>query len=203
MTERIVGSMGFNIWVNRNTLRIAALLALALILGGCGKTDINKEYSVKEETEAENVRSGEAKTPAIGLILTSEDDEENEAVIAGFQEAAGAAGAELMVRIPDVTCEEAQEAVKLEGSFVLCDVNPIEYQMLLINDLVMENVDVIAIHSNHREALEPVLSAARAVGIRVCAFGCDVGEKSCDIFADTEEAPQKTVDLLREAESYY
>lgn len=198
MIERIVGSMGFNLWANRNTFIMVVLLTLALILGGCSRAEHGKEYTVQEETE--DVTSGEAKTPAIGLILTSEDDEENEAVIAGFQEVAGAAGAELMIRIPDVTYEEAQEALKLEGSFVLCDVNPIEYQMLLVNDLVMENVDVIAIHPNHEEALEPVLSAARAVGIRVCAFGCDVGEKSCDIFVDVEEAPQKTVDLLREVE---
>lgn len=55
-------------------------------------------------------------------------------------------------------------------TFALCDVDPIEYQMLAVNELVAEDVDVIAIHANHEEALESVLSAARSVGVRVIAF---------------------------------
>lgn len=135
-------------------------------------------------------------SPVLALILTSRDAGENSELIKNFREKALEEGAEFLVKIPDVTEEEAQKARLETGDFVLCDVNPIEYQMLLINELVAEDVDVIAIHPNHSEALEPVLAAARAVGIRICAFGQEVGEESCDVYTTAEKAPEAAVGLL-------
>ncbi len=164
-------------------------LMVLIILCGCAARTRETDTLVRGQEETD-------MPPQIGLVLTSEDAEENEALISGFQEAAAFAGAGLLVKIPQVTEAEASQAASLTGSFVLCEVDPIEYQMFLVNDLVAEDVDVIAIHANHSEALEPVLSAARAVGIRVCAFGREVAEESCDVYAGTEDAPQSAVELL-------
>ena len=173
-------------------LLACALLGILLCgpLSGCGQEKVAESEASEnkfEVIEQENPDAGE-QISRIGLILTSRDDPENESVEAVFQELADRLGAELSVQTPDVSATEAAEARELAyHTFVLCDVNPIEYQMLAVNELVAENVYVIAIHANHEEALESVLSAARGVGIRVIAFGQEVTEESCDGYAKTAE----------------
>ena len=155
--------------------------------------DQEDEASMMRAEAAEDIREGGL---VLALILTSQDAEENEELIKSFQKVTADREVEFLVKIPDVTWEEAQEARQEAGNFVLCDVNPIEYQMLLVNELVAEDVDVIAIHANHREALEPVLAAARSLGIRICAFEQEVSEGSCDIYTTAEDAPDAAVRLL-------
>lgn len=168
------------------------LCGILLVLSGCSKQEESSEaFTLRAET-AEEMGMEE---PVLALVLSSRDGEENEELMERFQEEAERTGVRLLVRFPDVSQEEAEEAREETGDFVLCDVNPIEYQMLLINELVSENVDVIAICPNHSQALEPVLAGARSVGIRVCAFGLDVGEESCDVYAATEDAPAAAVAL--------
>lgn len=173
------------------------LLVLAVFLGGCAGESQGLSEAETETMKAE--RAHEAAEPVIGLILTSQDGEANETIISCFQEKAGEAGAKLWVRIPEVSEEDALEAAGLTESFVLCEVDPIEFQMLFVNEMVAENVDVIAIYANHDQALEPVLSAARAVGIRVCAFGRRVTEECRDCYAEVEEAAAAAVSLLEES----
>ena len=134
----------------------------------------------------------------MGLILTSRDDEENEAVLASMEELAEEKELRLVVYTPDVSAEEAEEAAKLEqGSFASCDVDPIEYQMLGVNELVAEDVDVIALHPNHSEALESVLGAARGVGIQVCAWARMPSEESFDVYVEgAAEVPAAVQELL-------
>ncbi len=173
-------------------------LILSLIFLGLSGCAGEKPGRVKEDTgqamEAE--QAVKAEEPVIGLILASEDAPENEEIISQFRKEAKAAGARLEVRIPEVSRKDAEEAAGLTESFVLCEVDPIEFQMLFVNEMVAEDADVIAILPNHGEALEPVLAAARAVGIPVCAFGRDVGEESCDLYAETEEAAAAVAGLL-------
>lgn len=166
------------------------IFVLLLTMQGCMINGI-----MQAEPEAEQ----ETRTPVIALVLPCEDSGEEETLTAAFTEAAEEIGAELRVRAPEVTKEAAEEARALTGNFVLYDVDPIEHQMLIINDLVAQDVDVIAIRANHPEALESVLAAARAVGIRVCAFEQPVSEESCDRYAETgEEAAKAVLELLKE-----
>lgn len=172
----------------RIALRLLAMCLLCGLLGGCGQNRGEAAEASESRTESESSAAEPKASMRIGLILTSRDDPENESVEAVFQELADRLGAELRVKTPDVSAAEADEARKLAyHTFVLCDVDPIEYQMLAVNELVAENVDVIAIHANHEEALESVLSAARGVGIRVIAFGQEVTEESCDEYVKTAE----------------
>ena len=76
--------------------------------------------------------------------------------------------------------------------------DPIEYQMLAVNEFVAEGADVIAVHANHPEALEGVLAAARGVGVQICAWGCQLTEESCDVYVETaEEASAAALELLK------
>ena len=172
----------------RIALWLLAMCLLCGLLGGCGQSRVDTAEASVTRTEPESSAAEPKASLEIGLILTSRDDPENESVEAVFQELADRLGAELRVKTPDVSAAEADEGRKLAyHTFVLCDVDPIEYQMLAVNELVAENVDVIAIHANHEEALESLLSAARGVGIRMIAFGQEVTEESRDGYAKTAE----------------
>ena len=168
------------------------VLLLLLFLTGCGQSADNTVAAEQEENGA--AATTQTEDLVIGLILTSQDAEENDALIQDFEALAEKMGAELLVRIPEVTCAQAEEARSLTEDFVLCEVDPIEYQMLHVNEMVAEDADVIVLHANHPQALEPVLAAARSVGIQVCAFGQEVGEESCDIYVEAgEEGPESAV----------
>ncbi len=153
------------------------------------------------ELNTESIERTENTDTAVGLILTSRDDEENEEVLTSMEELAEEKGFRLVVYTPDVSIEEAKEAEKLElGSFASCDVNPIEYQMLGVNELVAEKVGVIALHPNHSEALESVLGAARGMGVRICAWECPVTEHSFDVYVESAAEVPAAVQELLEAE---
>ena len=171
--------------MKRYKKRLLAALCFLLALTGCG-------LGGREREDAGET----SKAPLIGLILTSRDHPENERVAEEFEKAAEEAGAEFRLCIPDVSWEEAQEALDYAGEIDVCEVNPLEYQMLLVNELVAEDADVIAIHANHGDELEPVLSAARALGVKVCAFGLEVNENCRDVYVRTEEAAKETAGLL-------
>lgn len=165
-------------------------LCFLLFIGGCGSAGEEK-VQVQEVSDSETVLEEEKSKDSplrIGLILSSRDDAENEELEEVFQSLASELGAELSVKTPDVTAAEAAKARKLSyHSFVLCDVNPIEYQMLAVNELVAENADYIVIHGNHGEALEGILASARGVGIQVIALEQEMTEGSFDAYADTAE----------------
>ena len=175
-------------------------LAAGFLLTGCKG---NEKMEAYQNSGAQTEQSGlpereQEKKPAAGLILTSRDAGENEEIVEAMEELAHENDFRLVVYTPDVSEQEAAEAEDLEtGSFASCDVDPIEYQMLGVNELVAEDVDVIAIHPNHSEALESVLSAARGVGIQICAWGCRLPEGSADIWVESSgEIPEAVLELL-------
>lgn len=175
-------------------------LAVVFVLPGCRgmQTDSTEAGRTGKTVLSESSEETVEKEASAGLILTSRGAGENEEIVAAMQELAGEAGFRLVVYIPDVSAEEAEEAAGLEmGSFASCDVDPIEYQMLGVNKLVAEDVDVIAIHPNHGEALESVLGAARGVGIRICTWGCELSEECFDWQAESSaEVPEGMLELL-------
>ena len=158
-------------------------LLTAVLLAGCGQPQAG---ATEETPDAVQRVQNETGPLRMGLILTSRDDPENQETEAAFQSLAQELGAELLVETPDVTASDAGEARALEaGTFIPCDVDAIEYQMLATDALVAEGVSVIAIHPNHAEALESVLSAARGVGIYVAAFADPVTDASADACVGT------------------
>ena len=183
-------------------LMAVIFFCLSAAAGTAACTGTEEPDAAETNTESiERTENTEHIDTAVGLILTSRDDEENEAVLASMEELAVEKDFRLVVYTPDVSAEEAEEAAKLEqGSFASCDVDPIEYQMLGVNELVAEDVDVIALHPNHSEALESVLGAARGVGIQVCAWECPVTEESFDVYVEGAAEVPAAVQELLEAE---
>ena len=115
--------------------KFLALALVLLVLGGCTRVKTGeKDTGQAVDTEA----APQSEEPVIGLILTSEDAGENEEIISRFREEAEAAGARLEVRIPEVAEKDAREAAALTEHCVLCQVDPIEFQMLFVNELVAE-----------------------------------------------------------------
>ena len=190
----------------RRSYRLSARRVFGALLGivlsaaaGCMPAAEDGQAAAGDASlQAELTAEAAQEEPAAGLILTSRDAEENESIIAGLEEMAENNGIRLLVYTPDVSAAEAEEAGGLEmGSFASCDVNPIEYQMLGVNEFAAENVDVIAIHANHSEALESVLTAARGIGIRICDWECEVQEGCFDTYVDTaSEVPDAVLELL-------
>lgn len=176
-----------------------------LVSAGCAGAQGSRDTDGSAADTGEAMKAelvAEMEEPVAGLLLTSRDAEENEAVILAMEEMAEENGARLVVYTPDVSAREAEEAGDMEmGSFASCDVNPVEYQMLGVNQFAAEGVDVMAVHANHSEALESVLAAARGIGIRICAWGREVSEGSFDIYVETaEEVPEAVLELLQAGE---
>ncbi len=160
------------------------MAAALLFLAGCVPKE---EAPIEEATEKEEISS-------IGLILSSEDDPANEALKAQFEALAQELGAELLIRIPEVTAAEAEEAWNVTGEFILYEVDPIELQTYMVGDLVAEDVDVIAICPNHPQSLEATLTAAQHVGAEVCVIGREIEVDCFDVYTDVENAAE----VLRE-----
>lgn len=163
---------------------LTGVLALLLTAAGCG----SKENG-SADLDSDTVKTEEQKEKrVIGLILTSRDAGENESVTEAVEKIADETGAELLIRTPDVSAEEAEEAASLTyGSFILYDVDPIEYQMLALNELIAEDADVILIHPNHGEALDGVLAAARGVGAKIYTWGEKPSEGGFDVHKEEAE----------------
>ncbi len=163
---------------------LAGVLALLLTAAGCG----SKENG-SADPDSDTVKTEEQKEKrVIGLILTSRDAGENESVTKAVEKIADETGAGLLIRTPDVSAEEAEEAASLTyGSFILYDVDPIEYQMLALNELIAEDADVILIHPNHGEALDGVLAAARGVGAKIYTWGEKPSEGGFDVHKEEAE----------------
>jgi len=117
--------------MNRKRRRVLWYLILLLALAGCGQGEHMRIEDQPGEQEA-----GQRKPPLVGLILSSRDAEENEELIQQFEAVAKDMGAQLLVRIPEVSDKDAEEARGQQNSFVLCEVDPIEYQMLYVNEMV-------------------------------------------------------------------
>ena len=169
-------------------------ILLLSLLSGCsspvsgGDTadngDVTDGADSEESSAGDSVSEGATKT--IGLILTSQDADENEEAISAFEELAAGLGFETLIYIPDVAASEAEAALDMEtGTFQSCDVNPIEYQMLGVDEMVAADADAFIIRPNHAEALDGVLGAARSVGICVIMYGVESSEGTYDFYAST------------------
>ena len=140
---------------------IALLLALVMVMGlvACGG-------SSAPATEAPATEAPKADAPAVeapveapaaevvyAIVPKSAGNPYNEREASGFEEACAALGVKSIVQYPEDTSAEAQINV--------------------INNLVAQGVDAIAVAANDAEALESTLEAAKAAGIVVVSLDSD------------------------------
>ncbi len=149
----------------------AALLGCLLLpaLMGCGSAGEVFFLSTAEETGA----------PVYALVTKSEGNRYNELLAEGFTEVIEAAGGTCIVCNPaEATAEE---------------------QIKLIESLVLQKVDAIAVSANDADALSTVLQEAINQGIKVSTVDSDVGEEDRLVFVNqvsTQTIAQTLVDAV-------
>ena len=124
------------------------MLAALFLLVSCGK---------KEEAAAggEEKKGGKKK---FAIMVKSTGNPYNEKEIEGFKKAVEEIGGEVIVKAPEQPTAEAQ--------------------IQMIEELISQKVDVIAIAGNDPDALQPVLEKAMGKGIKVLSFDSSVNSQS-------------------------
>ena len=169
---------------------IALLLALVMVIGlvACGNKAEAPE-APKADAPAAAPEAPEADAPAdapeapaeltFAIVPKSAGNPYNEREASGFEQGCAALGVKSIVQYPEDTSAEAQINV--------------------INNLVAQGVNAIAVAANDAEALESTLEAAKAAGIVVVSLDSDA--KGSQLFvnqAGVSEVAQVLVDSVYE-----
>ena len=151
---------------------VALLLCAAMtsaLLMGCGGKDNSSESSGDTKTESNDEgKSGDGGTYA--LITKAAGNPYNEKEASGFEEAVKEIGGTAIVKHPEKATAEDQ--------------------ITMINELVAQGVDSIAIAGNDLDALQPALSAAMDKGIKVSSLDSNVNPDSRLTFVNQAGIPE-------------
>ena len=159
---------------------IALLLALVMVMGlvACGGSSAPATEAPKADAPAvEAPVEAPAAEVVYAIVPKSAGNPYNEREASGFEEACAALGVKSIVQYPEDTSAEAQINV--------------------INNLVAQGVNAIAVAANDAEALESTLNAAKAAGIVVVSLDSDA--KGSQLFinqAGVSEVAQVLVDSV-------
>lgn len=166
--------------------RIALMLAFVMIMSltACsGKKDSGEQSAdapakaPAEEAQDPSEETGEKEGLTFAIVPKQAGNEYHEVIATGFNEACAELGITPIVQYPEDTSAEAQSTV--------------------INNLIAQKVDGIAIGANDPEALEGAIKTARDQGIVVVTFDSDT--KGSQVFvnqASNEAVAQVLVDSI-------
>jgi len=160
----------------KKVLSLVLTLALtATVFTACGN----------EET---GTSAGDPNTPAdsvagknFAILVKSAGNPYNEKESAGFKEVIEAAGAKAIIKAPESATAEAQ--------------------ITMINELISQKVDAIAIAGNDFDALEPALKKAMKEGIKVLSLDAAVNSNSRMVHinqADSEKIGRTLIQATKE-----
>jgi len=136
---------------------ITLLLVTALVLSlfaGCSK----KEEAATTDTAATETKTDTAKSYKYAIIVKNTGNPYNEKEMEGFEKAVKELGGEVIKKAPDQPTAEAQ--------------------IQMIEELIIQKVDVIAIAGNDPDALQPALKKAMDAGIKVLSLDSAVNKDS-------------------------
>ncbi|WP_099466724.1 rhamnose ABC transporter substrate-binding protein [Konateibacter massiliensis] len=154
---------------------VSVLLCAAMVstlLAGCGSSSSGtKTTEPSTSTETKDTAATEEKTESTdtatdtatgggsyAIIVKSAGNPYNQKEIEGFREVIEAQGGSCVVKEPSAATAEAQIA--------------------MINELVAQQVDAIAIAGNDVDALQPALTAAKNAGIKISSLDSSVNADS-------------------------
>lgn len=154
-----------------------AVVGLTLtMLAACGETETNKG------TQAEAGEAGsDGGTPKYAMVFKNTGNPYGEKMMDGFQEAIEEVGGEVILRAPDQPTAEGQ--------------------IQIIEQLITQQVDAIAIAGNDQDALEPVLKKAMDQGIKVLSVDSAVNANSRLVHinqADPERIGRSQIEAVSE-----
>ncbi|MGI1692150.1 rhamnose ABC transporter substrate-binding protein [Thermoanaerobacter uzonensis] len=143
----------------KKVLSIIISLVLVIVLGlsGCGnKTANTASSSQTTTTKSESSKTGGKKR--IAIVVKNTGNPYNEKEAEGFKTALEELGDEAIIQEPDQPTAEAQ--------------------IQIIQQLIAQKVDAIAIAANDPDALQPVLQKAMSQGIKVLSLDSAVNAQS-------------------------
>lgn len=163
-------------------LQFAALLLLAVVIGGCRNGDAAVKYDViysnEKETHSQAAPVAQ-ETYTIGMVPKATENSYFNLVEDGAREAAEDLGANLLY----------------EGS----PVADTGQQIRVIRSLISRKVDLIAVSANDSAKLLPVLREAKQSGIRVITWDSDTEPEGRELFVnmvDPETLGRHLLDAL-------
>ncbi|HHY80180.1 MAG TPA: rhamnose ABC transporter substrate-binding protein [Thermoanaerobacter sp.] len=166
----------------KKVLSIIISLVLVVVLGlsGCGnKTANTTSSSQTTTTKSETSKSGGKKR--IAIVVKNTGNPYNEKEAEGFKTALEELGDEAIIQEPDQPTAEAQ--------------------IQIIQQLIAQKVDAIAIAANDPDALQPVLQKAMSQGIKVLSLDSAVNAQSRMVHvnqADPEKIGRTLVQAMYE-----
>ncbi len=171
---------------------ISIMLAAAMTIGllaGCGSSSNTSsntapaaDNSASTETEAADTEAAPAASEGAktyAIVTKSAGNPYNEREASGFEEVIKAQGGNVVVQHPESATADAQIAV--------------------VNSLISQGVDSIAIAANDANALAAVLQEAADAGIKVCSLDSDVVANARATFcnqAGVTEVGQALIDAV-------
>lgn len=167
----------------KKALSLVLVLAMAITLfTGCQPSDSDTKTGTDTNT------AGDDKAPAdsvagknFAILVKSAGNPYNEKESAGFKEVIEAAGATAIIKAPESATAEAQ--------------------ITMINELVAQKVDAIAIAGNDFDALQPALKKAMEQGIKVLSLDASVNKDSRMVHinqADSEKIGRTLIQATKE-----
>lgn len=133
---------------------LLCLTMVASLLAGCG--DKNTSSTPAGTTPVGGSGSLAGKT--LVFLVKSAGNPYNERMSVGFKEVVEKEGATCVIKAPEAATAEAQ--------------------ITMINELIAQKVDAIAVAGNDADALQPALKKAMEAGIKVCSVDSAVNKDS-------------------------
>jgi rhamnose transport system substrate-binding protein len=166
----------------KKVLSIIISLVLVIVLGlsGCGNKTVNTASSSQTTTtKSESSKTGDKKR--IAIVVKNTGNPYNKKEAEGFKTALEELGDEAIIQEPDQPTAEAQ--------------------IQIIQQLIAQKVDAIAIAANDPDALQPVLQKAMSQGIKVLSLDSAVNAQSRMVHvnqADPEKIGRTLVQAMYE-----
>lgn len=166
----------------KKVLSIIISLVLVIVLGlsGCGNKTANTTSSSQTTTTKSETSKTEGKK-RIAIVVKNTGNPYNEKEAEGFKTALEELGDEAIIQEPDQPTAEAQ--------------------IQIIQQLIAQKVDAIAIAANDPDALQPVLQKAMSQGIKVLSLDSAVNAQSRMVHvnqADPEKIGRTLVQAMYE-----
>jgi rhamnose transport system substrate-binding protein len=165
--------------ITKTVISLALILSMSVALfTGCGN-NANNTTNTGDNESKEETDVAEGKNYAI--LVKSAGNPYNEKQCAGFKEVIEAAGATAIIKAPEAATAEAQ--------------------ITMINELVAQKVDAIAIAGNDFDALQPALKKAMERGIKVLSLDAAVNADSRMVHinqADSEKIGRTLIQATKE-----
>lgn len=170
----------------RNLKKTALSLALVLTMSvglftGCSNSGSKAPETSGNNESSETTDPGSIEGKNFAILVKSAGNPYNEKQCAGFKEVIEAAGGNAIVKAPEAATAEAQ--------------------ITMINELVAQKVDTIAIAGNDYDALQPALKKAMDEGIKVLSLDAAVNSASRMVHinqADSEKIGRTLIQATKE-----